>query len=133
MVDPVAAITSPGYAGAADSAGGNTTIGVVATNARLDVERANKLAQVAHDGLALAVRPAHTMSDGDTMFALATARYEGPADVNRLCAAAALSVGRAIARGVREASGLGGVPSAREVTGGGAGLSRPRGMRGEVP
>lgn len=51
---------------------GNTTIGVVATNARLDREQANKLASMAHDGLAMTVRPTHTNFDGDTFFALAT-------------------------------------------------------------
>ena len=48
------------------------TIGVVTTNAKLDKEQVNNLASIAHDGIALSVRPAHTMSDGDTMFALAT-------------------------------------------------------------
>ena len=68
-------------------AGESTTIGVVATNAALTKEQANKLASVAHDGIALAVRPAHTMSDGDTMFALATGAHEGHADFDRICAA----------------------------------------------
>lgn len=54
--------------------GQNTTIDVVTTNAKLDKEAVNKLASVAHDGIALSVRPAHTMSDGDAMFALATGR-----------------------------------------------------------
>jgi len=51
---------------------GNTVIGVVATNAKLNKEQANKVAQMAHDGLARTVRPAHTMVDGDTIFALST-------------------------------------------------------------
>jgi L-aminopeptidase/D-esterase-like protein len=50
----------------------NTTIGVVATNAELTPAEATKLAQVAHDGLARAIRPAHLMNDGDTIFAIAT-------------------------------------------------------------
>src|SRR5690606_18888310 len=58
----------------------NTVIGVVATNARLTKEEVNKVAQMAHDGLARAIRPAHTMFDGDTLFALATG--EVAADVS---------------------------------------------------
>jgi hypothetical protein len=50
----------------------NTVIGVVATNAGLTKDEANKVAQMAHDGLARAVRPAHTLFDGDTIFALST-------------------------------------------------------------
>ena len=88
---------------------------MVATNARLTKEQANKLASVAHDGLALAVRPAHTMSDGDTLFALATGTAEGAPDMYRLCAAVALCTARAIANGVRAASGLGGVPGVGEL------------------
>jgi L-aminopeptidase/D-esterase-like protein len=94
---------------------GNTTIGVVATNARLSKEQANKLASVAHDGLALAVRPAHTMVDGDTMFALGTGLHDGEADMVRLCAAATLTVSRAIVEGVRQARGLGGIPGVGDV------------------
>ncbi len=93
----------------------NTTIGVVATNARLSKAQANKMAAAAQDGVALAVRPAHLMSDGDTMFALATGESEVEVDANRLLAAAALCVSEAIARGVKAADGLGGVPSAREL------------------
>ena len=52
--------------------GQNTTIGVVATNARLTKAQATKIAQMAHDGLARAIYPAHTMGDGDAIFALAT-------------------------------------------------------------
>ena len=117
MLDSMEAITSPEYRRAASTSSGNTTIGVVATNARLSVEQSNKLAQVAHDGLAMAVRPAHTMADGDTMFALATGTDDRTPDVNRLCAATALCVSRAIMRGVTEAVGVGGVPGVREIAG----------------
>ena len=95
--------------------GCNTTIGVIATNARLNSEQANKLASVGHDGLALAVRPAHLMHDGDTIFALATGALEYPVDMNQLCAASVVSVSRAIVRGVRKAKGLGGIPSVSEL------------------
>lgn len=78
---------------------GHTVIGIVATNARLTKEEANKVAQMAHDGLARAVRPAHTMLDGDTIFALATGRKR--ADVNLVGAYAAEVVAKAIVRAVQ--------------------------------
>ena len=108
-------LDAPSSSAGAPPAGESTTIGIVATNAALTKEQANKLAAVAHDGIALAVRPAHTMSDGDTMFALATGAHEGHADFDRICAAATMVVGRAIVRGVREASGLGGFPAVSEL------------------
>jgi len=77
---------------------GNTVIGVVATNARLTKEEANKVAQMAHDGVARAIRPAHTMLDGDTLFCLATG--EKGADVNLVGAYAAEVVAQAIVRAV---------------------------------
>jgi L-aminopeptidase/D-esterase-like protein len=80
-------------------AGSNSVIGVVATNARLSKEEANKVAQMAQDGLARAVRPAHTMFDGDTLFALATGQKK--ADVNLVGAYAAEVVAEAIVRSVR--------------------------------
>ena len=55
--------------------GTNTTIGVVATNATLTPAEVNRVAEVAHDGMARAIRPAHTMFDGDTLFALATGAH----------------------------------------------------------
>ena len=57
---------------AAPQAGGNTTIGVIATNAALTREEANRLATLGHDGLALAIRPVHTQFDGDTLFGVST-------------------------------------------------------------
>jgi L-aminopeptidase/D-esterase-like protein len=87
--------------------GENTVIGVVATNARLTKTEANKVAQMAHDGLARAVRPAHTMHDGDTIFALATG--EIATDVNLIGAYAAEMTAAAIRNGVRSATTLGGV------------------------
>jgi L-aminopeptidase/D-esterase-like protein len=85
----------------------NTVIGVVATNARLTKEETNKVAQMAHDGLARAVRPAHTMYDGDTLFALATG--EVAADVNVVGAFGAEMVAEAIRNGVRTTTSLAGV------------------------
>ena len=70
----------------ANSANENTVIGVVATNGRLNKAQANKVAQMAHDGLARAVNPAHTMFDGDTIFALATGHVDSdPTIVGALC------------------------------------------------
>jgi L-aminopeptidase/D-esterase-like protein len=91
----------------------NTVIGVVATSARLTKVEANKVAQMAHDGLARAVRPAHTMYDGDTIFALATGAVS--ADINLVGAYAAEVTAAAIRNGVRAATSLGGVRSWSEV------------------
>jgi L-aminopeptidase/D-esterase-like protein len=77
---------------------GHTVIGVVATNARLTKEAANKVAQMAHDGLARTIRPAHTLYDGDTLFTLATGSKR--ADVSLVGAYAAEVVAEAIVRAV---------------------------------
>ena len=115
MLDALELIASPAYAASRRVPPSNTTIGVVATNARLTKAQANKLASAAQDGVALAVRPAHLMSDGDTMFALATGKSDSEFDMNRLIAAAAICVSSAIARGVETAETLGGIPSANDV------------------
>lgn len=95
--------------------GTSTTLGVVATNAALDKAQANRLATVAHDGLARAIRPAHTLGDGDTIFALATGELSlSPSQHSALQALAVQAVERAVLRAVLEARGLAGVPSARE-------------------
>jgi L-aminopeptidase/D-esterase-like protein len=96
----------------------DTVIGVVATNARLNKEEANKVAQMAHDGLARVVRPAHTMFDGDTLFALATGSNNEPsmeADVNTVGAYAAEVVAEAIVRAVKTAEGVAGLPAWRDL------------------
>lgn len=121
MLDAMRLMTSPGGVARPASQSANTTIGAVATSAALTKAQANRLAQAAHDGIAMAVMPAHMMGDGDTLFALSTGAVEGPADVDRICAAAALCVARAIVRAVRVAKGLGGVPSVRELEEGGHG------------
>ncbi len=95
----------------------STLIGVVATNARLTKDQANKVAQMAQDGVARAVSPAHTMFDGDTIFALATGGKR--ADVNLVGAYAAEVVAEAIVRAVRAAEGAGGLPSHRDLVGSG--------------
>ncbi len=95
-------------------AGQNTTIGVVATNARLTKVQATKVAQMAQDGLARALYPAHTMGDGDVVFALATGRIE-TSDVTRIGALAADAMAEAIVRAVRAATSIPGYPAARDI------------------
>jgi len=99
-------------------AGQNTTIGIIATDAALTKSQAQKIAQMAHDGMARSIRPSHTMFDGDTIFCIATGKRELPdtpgffaapkaqalIDVGR---AAADCMSRAIIRGVLEATSLG--------------------------
>lgn len=93
----------------------NTTIGIVATNARLYKAQATKLAQMADDGFARAIVPSHTPGDGDTLFSLATGSWDGPADLRRIGALGAEVVAEAILRAVEEAESLGGLPSASEL------------------
>ncbi len=96
--------------------GQNTSIGVVATNVALTKAEATRVAQMAHDGLARAIRPVHTPWDGDTLFALATGavRLEQPALLVGVLAAEA--VARAVVRAVLTAKGLPGIPAAVERT-----------------
>lgn len=93
----------------------STTLAVVATNAKLSKEGANKVAQMAHDGLARVIRPCHTMYDGDTVFALATGKYE--ADVTVVGALGAEAVALGVARAVRAATAWGPVPAWRDLQG----------------
>ena len=87
---------------------GNTTLAVVATNARLNKVQANKLAQFASLGMARAIYPVNTMADGDIAFALSLGALQ--ADINILGVAAAEAVAQSILRAVRLAKTLGGVP-----------------------
>ncbi len=91
----------------------NTVIGVIATNAQLTKEGANKVAQMSHDGIARAVRPAHTMLDGDTLFAISTGKKK--ADVNVVGAFGAEVVARAIKKAVLAAESIGGIPALRDL------------------
>jgi L-aminopeptidase/D-esterase-like protein len=94
-------------------AGTNTTIGVIATNARLDSVGVNRLASLGHDGMATAIRPSHTMFDGDTLFAISVpAANAGQTDQLALERVAADVVAEAIVRAVRAATPLHGIPSA---------------------
>ena len=94
--------------------GQNTTIGVIATNARLTKVQATKVAQMAHDGLARAIYPAHTMGDGDAIFALATGGVAN-SDVSRIGALGAEVMAEAIVRAVRAAESIPGYPAARDI------------------
>jgi L-aminopeptidase/D-esterase-like protein len=101
-------------------AGMATTIGVVATDAALTKAQARRLAQVSHDGLARAIEPAHTMWDGDTMFALATGRSGLPGNMMALSVLAARVTASAVVRAVLNAKGVGGpglpaIPAAAEL------------------
>ena len=89
-------------------AGSATTLGVVATDAVLTKAQANKMAQMAHDGLARAINPVHTMTDGDTVFALATGASRKTAHLTLLGALGAEVMATAVLRAVRAATALSG-------------------------
>jgi L-aminopeptidase/D-esterase-like protein len=97
----------------------NTTIGVVAVDAALSKAECQRLAMAAQDGLARAVRPAHSMFDGDTVFALATGAAPlaepRPFALDALCAAAAEMFAEAVVSGAREATTLNGVTAFRDL------------------
>jgi len=86
----------------------NTVIGVVATNAKLTKAQATKVAQMAHNGIARTIRPAHTMFDGDVIFALSTGTKK--ADISTVGAFAAEVMAEAIVRGVKATKPAGGLP-----------------------
>ena len=103
-------------------AGAATTIGVVATDATLTRPQANRIATMAHDGLARSISPVHTMFDGDTLFVLATGTANAAAagagnavSVTVLGALAAEAVARAVLAAVRHASGWPGLPALRDL------------------
>jgi L-aminopeptidase/D-esterase-like protein len=96
-------------------AGMATTIGIVATDARLSKAQANKLATMAHDGLARCIDPVHTMTDGDTLFALATGGSGRSGDMTVLGALAAHVTTLAVLNAVRLAQRLPSLPSMNEI------------------
>ncbi len=109
-----------------ENAGRNTTLAVIATNARLTKAQAQKVAQMAQDGLARAISPAHTPYDGDTVFVLATGDLDpanaagaaagaAPDDLLRIGALAAEALSEAIVRAVNAAEGLPGLPARRDL------------------
>ena len=91
----------------------NTTISCVVTNARLGKAQATKVAQMAADGYAHAIRPTHTTNDGDTIFVMATNRVDAPVDIVGMLATRAIE--GAIVRAARDATGAYGMPAARDL------------------
>ena len=96
-------------------AGENTTIGVVATNARLTKVQAQKVAQMAHDGYARAIAPVHTPADGDTIFSVATGTWDGQANYGTIGALAAEAMADAIVRAATQATASNNLPAARDL------------------
>lgn len=92
---------------------GNTTIGVVVTNGIFNKAQMNKIASMAHNGYARAIRPAHTIFDGDTIFSLATGKVE--ADINVVGFLAATAMERAIANAVKKADSLHGYKAYKDL------------------
>jgi len=95
----------------------NTTIGAVATNAVFTKTEMTRIAQMAQDALARTIYPAHTPSDGDTVFALATGTLDTPGNVGAVGALAAEVLAEAILRAVREAESIPGFPAWRDYAG----------------
>ncbi len=108
------ATTNAPYRTIADlSRGTNTTLAVVATNVKLTKSEVTKVAQMAQDGLARTIRPAHTHFDGDTLFALSYGKEA--ADLSMVGALAADVLAEAVVSAVTAAEGLGGLPAARDL------------------
>ena len=104
-----------GRTGAPPRPGENTTIGLVATNAKLTKAQAQRMALMADDGFARAIYPSHTVGDGDTVFSLATGRWDGEVNLTQIGALAADVMARAIVRAATEATGLPNLPAARDL------------------
>jgi L-aminopeptidase/D-esterase-like protein len=84
----------------------NTTIGVVATNAKFTKTQMSKIAQMAHDGYARAINPVHTMGDGDTIFSMSTGTTDQQAELSAIGAIAATVMSRAIVRAAMQATSV---------------------------
>jgi L-aminopeptidase/D-esterase-like protein len=108
-------ILRSGAAGQAPRPGENTTLGIVATNAKLTKAQASRVALMADDGYARAISPSHTVGDGDTIFSLATGRWDGSADVTIIGALAAEAMADAVVRAATQARGVAGIPAARDL------------------
>jgi L-aminopeptidase/D-esterase-like protein len=96
-------------------AGVNTTLGVVATNVAFDKAKMTKIAQMAQDGLARAINPVHTLSDGDTVFALSTGSLQRNANHGYIGAIAAEVISQAVLRAVMLAKSIPGLPSYEDI------------------
>jgi L-aminopeptidase/D-esterase-like protein len=94
--------------------GTNTTIGVVASNLAFDKAETTKIAQMAHDGLARTINPVHTMSDGDTIFALSTGTLKVRANAGMIGAIAAEVMARAVVQAALQAHSIPGFPAHRD-------------------
>jgi L-aminopeptidase/D-esterase-like protein len=92
----------------------NTTLGVVATNARFNKREVTKIAQMAQGGLIKTISPVHTTFDGDLIFALATGEVE--ADINKVGVLSDFVIAEAVKRAVKKADGFGIVPAFKDVT-----------------
>jgi L-aminopeptidase/D-esterase-like protein len=112
LIDGARALRAAGPPGRF-AAPAHTTIGVIATNARLDRPAAAKIASLGMLGFARALSPPHTAFDGDTLFAVSVGQV--PADLTRLGLAAGEAVAQAIVRGVRAATSLPDLPAARDL------------------
>ena len=95
--------------------GMNTTIGVVAVDVKLDKAQCQKVAQMAHDGLARTINPVHTMYDGDTIFALSTGESAATVNVTLLGALAAEVMAQAVIRAIKTAESIPGLPSSKDL------------------
>jgi L-aminopeptidase/D-esterase-like protein len=97
------------------SVGDNTTIAVVATNARLTKSDVSRVASMADDGISRTITPAHTTADGDTVFAVANGTWSGGANVTTIGALGADVLAEAIVRAASQATSVAGIPAARDV------------------
>jgi L-aminopeptidase/D-esterase-like protein len=104
-----------GGGGREGRSGENTTIGLVATNAKLTKVQAQKMAQMAHDGYARAISPVHTPGDGDTIFSAATGTWDGTVSYGQIGALAAEAMADAIVRAATQATSSNGLPGARDL------------------
>lgn len=104
-----------GGGGRQGRAGENTTIGLVATNAKLTKVQAQKVAQMANDGFARTIYPSHTPGDGDTIFSAATGTWAGDVNYGQIGALAAEAMAEAVIRAATEATSAGGLPAARDL------------------
>jgi len=93
----------------------NTTLALVATNATLTKTEINRVALMADDGLARAINPVHTNGDGDTVFSVATARWQGQTSASEVGMLAAEVLAEAVVRAAVQAAPLGGLPAARDL------------------
>ena len=98
-----------------DESGTNTTIAIVATNAKLSKSQVTKVAQMAQDGIARAIYPSHTTRDGDAVFSLATGTFQVNSDVSIIGSLAADMIVESILRALNSAESLKGIPSVNDL------------------